>query len=237
MQLKKSWFRNAFTGAITLAMVPGTVLADGKSEISDEVERTQKAAEVLHTMTQSEDSNIPEYLLEKAEGIAIIPNVVKGALLVGGRYGKGIVSQRLDNGEWSSPVFVGIGGASYGFQAGVKSTDLVLIFTSKDGLEGLLEDNLELGGEIGVAVGPIGRKASLATNLTVDSPILSYSRSEGLFAGASLEGAVLSLDHGANEDVYGKGFNAEHVLTGKVMAPEALSLVVAELDVHADSGR
>ena len=193
-----------------------------EAEEMDEAKRAQKAADVLGAMLKAEDREIPEYLLSKAEGIAVIPHVVKGAFMVGGRFGKGLVSARRDDGTWSAPVYVDIGGASYGFQIGVEATDLVLVFVEKGGLEALLKDKLELGGNATIAAGPLGRKASVGTNVTLDSAIYSYSRTKGVFAGVSLEGAVLNVDGSANQEIYGKEMTADQILNGKdVATPKA----------------
>ncbi|HMB71345.1 MAG TPA: lipid-binding SYLF domain-containing protein, partial [bacterium] len=121
-----------------------------------------------------------------------------------------------DDGSWSSPAYVSLGGASYGFQIGVEATDLVLIFTDKSGLDALLDDKLKLGAEAGVTAGPLGRKAEVGTNVTLDSAIYAYSRSTGLFAGVALDGAVMTLDDDANERVYGSKISHQALLRGSV---------------------
>lgn len=143
---------------------------------------------------------------------------MKGAVLVGGKFGKGLVAERRDDGTWSAPSYVDLGGASYGFQIGVEATDLVLVFTEKDGLKALLKDKVKLGGNASIAAGPLGREASAGTNVTLDSAIYSYSRTKGIFAGLSLEGAVLAIDDSANETVYGKELTAEQILNSKDVA-------------------
>ena len=155
---------------------------------STEAERAEMAAEVLKASLTGEDQSIPKALLEEAHAVVVVPHVVKGAFLVGGQYGKGLVSWRDADGNWSAPAFVSMGGASYGFQAGVKAVDLVLVVTDPNGLQALMDDELKLGAGIGVTAGPIGRDAEASTNLTLDTGIYSYSRSKGLFAGASRPG-------------------------------------------------
>ncbi|HMB70325.1 MAG TPA: lipid-binding SYLF domain-containing protein [bacterium] len=184
-------------------------------KMSDEQERAQMAAEVLSAAVTSEDGAIPEALLRKAWGVAVVPHVVKGAFGVGGRWGKGLVTCRTKDGRWSAPSFVSMGGASYGFQIGVEATDLILVFTDRSGLEGLLEDKVKLGADAGLTAGPIGRKAEAGTNLTLDSAIYSYSRSKGLFAGVALDGAVMTVDEEANGKAYGKDVSADALLHGK----------------------
>jgi lipid-binding SYLF domain-containing protein len=243
--------RNAFSWILALAVAgspilfAGTAAAGGKdtekaekgemkrAEEMDEAERAQMAADVIEELLGAEDGEIPEYLLENAQGIAVIPNVVKGALFVGGKFGKGLVAARQADGDWSAPAYVDLGGASYGLQIGVEATDLVLVFVEKDGLKALLEDNLKLGGEISIAAGPIGRKAAAGTNLTLDSAIYSYSRTKGIFAGVSMEGAILNIDGSANEAVYGAELTAEQILHNEELdTPEAAMPFHAALHKH-----
>jgi lipid-binding SYLF domain-containing protein len=215
----------ALTAGAALAaslILPATAAAAGanaapdQKQSTDEMERAQRAADVLEAMAGSEDAAIPQALLDKAYGVAVIPHVVKAALTVGGSWGKGLVAQRSEKGgEWSAPVFVSIGGASYGAQAGVQATDLLLFFTEPSGLDALLGDKLKLGADAGLTAGPIGRQGEVGTNLTLDSAIYSYSRSKGLFAGIALDGSVLQVDDDADARVYGKDVSAKQILSGK----------------------
>src|SRR5207237_10229762 len=145
----------------------------------DAQERLEKAASVLQDLTQAEDKRIPDALLERAEAIAVIPNMIKGAFGIGGRYGKGVVSKRLSEGRWSSPAFIQIGGGSFGLQIGATSTDLVLVFTDAKALD-LLEKgkDLKLGLDAGVVAGPIGREAEAGVNANLESAIYAYSRAK-----------------------------------------------------------
>ncbi|MEZ4647559.1 MAG: lipid-binding SYLF domain-containing protein [Candidatus Eisenbacteria bacterium] len=199
---------------------------------SNEAERAEMAAEVLKASLTGEDQSIPKALLEEAHAVVVIPHVVKGAFLVGGQYGKGLVSWRDDNGDWSAPAFVSMGGASYGFQAGVKAVDLVLVVTDPNGLQALMDDELKLGAGVGVTAGPIGRDAEAATNLTLDTGIYSYSRSKGLFAGASLEGAVLTLDDDANRKVYGDTTTGKVLLSSKHGGNDTVKPFLQSLDTY-----
>jgi lipid-binding SYLF domain-containing protein len=147
-------------------------------------------------------------LIDKAEAIAVFPGVIKAAFIIGGRGGQGLISRRIPGG-WSAPAFYNIGGGSVGLQVGAQKTDYVMLIMNADGLNGLMEDKFELGGEMSVAAGPVGREAAASTNLTLDAGILSYSRSKGLFAGVALKGAVISPDNNLNEAAYdGKKANA-----------------------------
>lgn len=180
-------------------------------------DRIAKAASVLQTLTEVTDKRIPNRLLDRAEAVMVIPNMVKGAFGIGGRYGKGVVSRRQADGRWSAPAFVQIGGGSFGAQLGVSSTDLVLVFTDAKALD-LLENgkDLKLGVDAGVVAGPIGRSAEAGVNANLESAIYAYSRSKGLFAGIALDGAVLDLDDSMNKKVYGESVSARDVLNGKV---------------------
>jgi lipid-binding SYLF domain-containing protein len=181
-------------------------------------ERAEKAAAVLQELTGAADKRVPNDLLARAEAIAVIPNMMKGALGIGGRYGKGLVSQRLENGRWSPPAFIEIGGGSFGAQIGVSSTDLVLVFTDAKALDLLAGGkDLKLGVDAGVVAGPIGREAEAGVNANLKTAIYAYSRSKGLFAGVALDGAVLDMDNSENKAVYGSA-SARQILDGQVAA-------------------
>lgn len=213
---------------------PGTAAEVKGNHESNEVERAIMAADVIHEMMTGEDQEIPEALLEKAQGIAVIPHVVKGAFVLGGQFGKGVVTQRID-GAWSRPAVVDLGGVSYGFQAGVQATDLVLVFIERDGLDSLLDDGLKFGANASVAAGPVGRSAEASTNLTLDSAIYAYSRSKGVFAGIALDGAVLSLDDSANQKVYGADVDARALLNETGDVPKELEPFMNALRAHTGS--
>jgi lipid-binding SYLF domain-containing protein len=149
------------------------------------------------------DKAIPRELLEKAVAIAVFPNVVKAGFVVGGRGGDGVVARRTASG-WSAPVFYNIGGASIGAQIGAQKTDYVMLFMNEGSLRELLDDKLEFEGSLSVAAGPVGRTIGAGTNATLDSGILIWSRSKGLFAGATIGGAVLTADNSINEAFYNK---------------------------------
>jgi lipid-binding SYLF domain-containing protein len=158
------------------------------------------------------DRGIPKDLLQRCRGLAIFPAVVKVGLVLGVSFGTGIVVKRDEKtGEWSRPAFFNIRGGSVGVQAGAQATDLVLLVMNEEGVEGLLEDKFTLGADVSVAAGPIGRQASAETSVRLDSGILSYSRSKGLFAGLALKGAALEPDNEANEIYHGKGITVQDV--------------------------
>jgi lipid-binding SYLF domain-containing protein len=180
----------------------------------DEFKKAQESAEVLGEVMRIPEKGIPPVLLKHAHAIAIIPSVIKGAFIVGGRHGTGVVLVRGENGRWSDPVFISITGGSVGWQVGATSTDLILVFKSMKGVEGLLKGKFTLGADAAVAAGPVGRNAEAATDVTLKSEILSYSRSRGLFAGLSLEGAGLSVDDDADAAYYGRELSAKAILAG-----------------------
>jgi lipid-binding SYLF domain-containing protein len=201
--------------------------AKASADLKEYSERAQKSAEVLTEIMGIPERDIPEDLMSRAKGIAVIPHVVKGALGFGGRYGKGLMSQRLSNGQWSSPIFVQIGGGSVGLQIGVEATDLVLVFTRSDGVQSLLKGKMTLGADASVAAGPVGRKASVATDVLLKTGVFSYSRSKGLFAGISLDGAALTIDDSANEKVFGKVDPKQIVNSRQNMNPVVMPFVTA----------
>lgn len=202
----------------------------------DEQSKVSTASAVIAEVVQAGDSGIPEALLENAHGIAVIPNVVKGAIGVGGRWGKGLVSERLANGQWSPPVNVSMGGASYGFQVGVSSTDLVLVFTDPKGVTDILGDGLKLGADVQVTAGPVGRSAEFGTNARFGTAIYSYSRSEGIFAGAALDGAVIQVDESGNREMYGRDVDASTLLAGEVKPPIGTKPFLDALRTHVSPG-
>jgi len=207
---------------VCTALGAGALLAQNdkavaSGDMKNYSERAQNSANVLAEVMAIPDGGVPDDLMARAHGIAVIPHVVKGAFGIGGRYGKGLVSQRMANGKWSTPAFVEIGGGSFGLQLGVEATDLVLVFTNDSGLKGLLKGKVTLGADATVAAGPVGRKATVGTDVLLKSAIFSYSRSKGLFAGVSLDGAALTMDDDANGKVYGKSVSGESILTMKAV--------------------
>ena len=196
--------------------------AQKKANLEDEVGQSEKAAKVFGEIMGTPDKGIPQDLLEKAECVAVFPSVLKAGFVVGGQGGRGVASCRTVNG-WSAPAYFTLGGASVGFQIGAESTDLVMLFMNKDGLNSLLSDEFTLGGDASVAAGPVGRQAGAETDLKLNAQILSYSRSKGLFAGLELKGLVIKADKDDMRDVYGEGVTAKEVLKdNKVTAPVAI---------------
>jgi lipid-binding SYLF domain-containing protein len=188
---------------------------------SDEAERAAQAASVLNEIMGIPESSIPEELMARAHGIAVIPHVVKGAFGIGGQWGKGLMSQRREDGSWSPPSYIEIGGGSFGLQIGVQASDVVLVFTDESGLKGLLKGKVKLGADASATAGPVGRKAEVGTDVLLRSAVFAYSRSKGLFAGISLDGSVVGIDDSANRKVYGKDVTGEQILLGEAVRTNA----------------
>jgi lipid-binding SYLF domain-containing protein len=196
-------------------------MAQQSKEQAAEADRAVQAAYVLTEVMNIPENAIPEQLMARAHGIAVIPHVVKGAFGIGGQWGKGLMSQRREDGSWSPPAYIEIGGGSFGLQIGVQAVDIVLVFTDEDGLKGLLKDKLKLGADASVTAGPVGRKAEVGTDILLRSAVFAYSRSKGLFAGISLDGSVVAIDDGANRAIYGKSLKGEQILLGNAVQANA----------------
>ena len=190
---------------------------------SDEADRVKESATVLGEIMNAADSAIPSSVLGKAEGIAIFPGTIRGGFIVGAERGRGIVSVRDEKTRaWSSPAFLTITGGSVGLQIGVRATDLVLIIQNGRGLENLVRNEFKIGAGAAATAGPVGRDAQAATDIQLRAEILSYSRSRGLFAGATVEGATIRQDEDANGRFYGEKFTTRQVVfDNKAKAPEA----------------
>lgn len=189
--------------------------------LTREAERLNTSSEVLREIMMIPEKQIPPSLLRNAYGVVIIPGVIKVGFILGGRFGEGVVSVRDSQGNWSPPVFLNLTGGSLGFQIGAQSTDVILVFKSRSSVEGLMEGKFTVGADASAAAGPVGRSAKAGTDIKLSSEIYSYSRSRGLFAGVSLEGAVLEIDPVANGNYYQQpGIPPRSILGGQV-APEA----------------
>ena len=204
----------AFSACLLVVISANLAAAQKSSRLQDAARHAQEASEVFTQIMNVRERAIPKELLDKAEAIAVFPGVLKAAFIFGGKGGQGVISKRTPKG-WSAPAFFNIGGGSFGAQIGATKTDYVLLIMNQEGLNGLLKDKFELGGEIGIAAGPVGREAAASTNPRLDAGILSYSRSKGAFIGAAIKGAAISPDNDLNEAVY--GMKAKDVLTNKSM--------------------
>lgn len=208
---------------VTLSCVFGlvaTLSATGKLK-QDEIKRLDEAASVLNELRGTPDNGIPQDLWNKAECAVVIPSLKKAAFVIGGEYGAGVMSCK-NGSAWSAPIFMQLAKGSVGFQIGAQSTDLVLLVMNRRGMEKLLSDKVTLGADMSVAAGPVGRTASAATDAQLNAEILSYSRSQGLFAGINLSGGTLKPDKEALARAYGPDVSARDVAFGvahPVLAP------------------
>jgi SH3 domain-containing YSC84-like protein 1 len=185
--------------------------------------RAQKAADAFSKIMKAPDNGIPGELLDRAWCVAVFPAVKKAGFILGGQYGRGLISCRRSPGSWGAPSFFTIGGGSIGLQVGGQEVDLVLLIMNQAGVDGLLQNRFELGAGAAVSAGPVGRNTSASTDILLKSQVISYSRSRGLFAGLELKGAVLSPDNDANEATYQQPVTARDIiLEGKVRAPESI---------------
>ena len=200
---------------ITLTVLAGfssqAALASAREEA-----RLIEASGVLEELFAQKDTAIPEKLMARAYGIAVIPNVVKVAAVVGGRRGSGAMVVRDASGKFSDPIMVSLTGGNIGWQIGVQSTDIVLVFTTAKGVEGIADGKLTLGADASVAAGPVGRAASAATDQNFTAEVYSYSRNRGLFAGVALDGSILNMDSKSNKGLYGKSASASDIIDRRV---------------------
>src|SRR5437762_2271104 len=191
---------------VLLASTFGVGQKPNQKQISNAAVTAQKATRALDEIMSISDRSIPVDLLRKAKAVAVFPNVLKGAFIIGGQGGKGLIARRT-RGGWGPPALFKLGGGSVGFQIGGSSTDVVMLFMTDNSVKNLLEDKFEIGGEASAAAGPVGRTAKASTDVQLKAQILSYSRSKGLFAGISLSGVVISADNDANNALYSHSAN------------------------------
>jgi lipid-binding SYLF domain-containing protein len=212
--------------AALLTAAPGASMAQEREEA-----RILVATQVLDEIKGMRDQNMPDWLLDRAYGIAVIPDVVKVGLVFGGRRGKGLLVVRDAQGQWTNPVFVALTGGSIGWQAGVQTTDVVLVFTTRRGVEGITDGKLTLGADASVAAGPVGRQASAATDANFAAEVYSYSRAKGLFAGIALDGSVITIDGNANALFYKKpGVTASDIMSASApTAPASAQRFIATI--------
>jgi lipid-binding SYLF domain-containing protein len=203
-------------------------------EHSQDLKRIQNAQEVFHELMQTPDHAIPRELLKSAKCIAIIPGQKKAGFIVAAEYGKGLAMCGAEH-DWTGPVFLTVAGGGFGPLIGGSSTDVVMVFRNREGFQKLLNDKFKVGADATAAAGPVGRNAAAATDLEMHAEILTYSRSRGVFAGVSLEGAVVAPDRKADEALYGSGVDREAILSGKVQVPEPARDLVAEIRRYTEA--
>ena len=211
-----------------LAMLSLGTLCWAGSAREDATERLDNAKQVVHEIMGMPDKGIPEEVLEHAKCIAVVPHMVKGGFVFGGKGGKGVATCRTAD-SWSAPAFITISGGSWGLQIGVEAVDVVLIIQNEKGMQKLLESNFQIGADASAAAGPVGRHAEAGTDWKMDTEILTYSRAKGAFAGLTLEGASIRQDNDSRHAMYGRNVTTRALLLGKVAAPAAAQPFLAEI--------
>jgi lipid-binding SYLF domain-containing protein len=224
--------------AVLLALSPALAGASAatdpsapQSAAAGQVKKVEDAIRVLEEMMKESDKSIPVGLIEDCAGLAIIPDVIKAGLVIGGRHGKGVLLVRTKDGGWTNPSFIDLKGGSIGWQAGVESADIILVFRTPRSIENITEGKFTLGADAGVAAGPLGRSAEASTDSALKAEILAYSRSRGLYAGLTLQGSSLQEDRKANWSFYGTDVSPKDIFEGKVTAvPEAAAKLRSPLE-------
>src|SRR6266403_4969150 len=217
--------------AIGLMCLGGTYASPGTAR-EDTAKRLQSSVDVLQAIMATPDKGIPEEVLSNAKCILVVPDLIKGGFIFGGKHGRGVATCRTANG-WSAPAFVSVGGGSWGLQIGVEGVDLVMLVMNDQGFQHLLSSKFQLTGEGSVAAGPVGRHASAGTDWKMNTEMLTYSRSKGVFAGITLEGAVVEQDNDSTKAIYGKNVKFRNILSGRVSTPQSAE---AFMRAVADAG-
>ncbi len=215
---------------VTLVVWLGSfaLAADDQPKQSKAVDRVQAAADVLNEIQSAPDSGIPEEILGRSQCVAVVPSMLKGGFIVGGKYGRGLASCRTAKG-WSSPEFFTVKGGSFGFQIGGQAVDLVMLIMNNDGMQHLLSSQFALGADASVAAGPVGRHAEGNTDWKMRAQVLTYSRARGVFAGVSLNGAVVKQDKDSTREFYGHMVTSKAALTGEVEPPASANAFLSTL--------
>jgi len=226
--------------SILLTVLPILAEVASAADKSKDDDRLRNCGTVLREILDVPD-DIPQDLLDKADCVVVFPSVLKAAFIVGGSYGRGVMSCRQGDdfkGSWGAPTMMALEGGSFGFQIGGEATDFVLLVMNEGGARGILNSKVKLGADASVAAGPVGRDTSAESDATLRADILSYSRARGLFAGVSLEGSTIRPDNGDNRRLYGRKISARDiVLSGTVAVPPAAGELVATLDTKTPKHR
>jgi SH3 domain-containing YSC84-like protein 1 len=228
--------RSLWTSSLALLLVVPSALAQ-----KDEEKRLEESGTVMREILNAPD-HIPQSILDKARCVVVLPSVVKGAFVVGGSYGHGAMVCRTGphfRGPWGAPAMYSLEGISFGFQIGGQATDFVLLIMNNSGVNSILRSKVKLGGDASVAAGPVGRDAEADTDAFMRAEILSYSRTRGIFAGVSLEGATLHPDDDADAALYGKDIRARQIVEGPASPniPAAAEVLVHELSKASPAPR
>ena len=220
-------------------LVIGALLAAGgniwASARQDSIKRLHMSTDVIRAVMNTPDKGIPESVINATKCIVVIPDLVKGGFIFGGEHGRGIASCRTREG-WSAPAFLSVGGGSWGLQIGLQGVDVVMLVMNERGLQHLLSSKFELSGDAAASAGPVGRQATAGTDWTANTEILSYSRSHGLFAGITLNGAVVEPDADSTRAIYGSDPTFRSILSGRVSAPRSTRVFMREIHALGRSG-
>lgn len=226
-----------FAKLLMLAAALGMLLAGATAAMAlDKFEAQTKLDEatiIVRKMMSSKDSDAARWLLARSKGVIIVPDMVKAGLVIGGKFGRGVMLARLPNGSWSAPVFLILGGVSAGFQIGAQTTELFMVLMNHKGIDGVLKGKAKFGVDAAVTGGPWGRDAAAGLNAaSLKADIYSYSRSQGLYGGATLDGAGMEVDKETTKHYYGKSLSIKKILEGKVKAGEEAKRLIAVLDKY-----
>src|ERR1700688_4401374 len=220
--------KNLVRLTLLLSLCSLALAADDPAKESKASDRVQAAAEVLNEIQSAPDSGIPDNILSKSECVAVVPSMLKGGFIVGAKYGRGLASCRTPKG-WSAPAFFTVKGGSVGFQIGGQAVDLVMLVMNNDGMQHLLSSQFALGADASVAAGPVGRHAEGNTDWKMRAQVLTYSRARGVFAGVSLNGAVIKQDKDATREFYGRMVPFRTLLTGEIDPPAGANAFLTTL--------
>ncbi len=223
-----SYSRN-FVALLAIVCLTAT-LAWANQTKTDVEDRLQSAAKTLKEIEGAPDKGIPQEVMEGAKCVAIVPSMIRGGFIFGGRYGRGVATCKLPDGKWSAPSFFTIAGGSWGAQIGVENVQLVMMIMNDDGMRHLLQDKLKFGADASASAGPVGRQVSASEGWKLNSPILTYSRAQGAFAGIDLNGAEIEKDGDSTRAMYGKDLSTTAILTGKVPVPAAARSFIAAVN-------
>lgn len=224
-------------GAVLASLLALVLIAPVTFAQKDEQKRLEESGQVMREILNMKDS-IPSDLLNRTRCVIVLPSVVKGAFVVGASYGRGDMVCRSGpnyDGPWGAPSMMALEGVSFGFQAGGQATDFVLLVMNRSGINSILKSKVKLGGDASVAAGPVGRTAEADTDAFMRAEILTYSRSRGIFAGVSLEGATLHTDDDANAAVYGHDVNARRIIEGPTPPPPPASAQLLDSELEKAS--
>lgn len=206
---------------LAFLVLTGSTIDDSTSNV-ETVGKLEESIKIIEDMHSVENKGLPISMIQKSEGIVIVPEIVKAGFIFAGKHGKGIALIKDENGQWSNPILVKTTGGSFGFQIGVQKIELILVFKNRKHIEAIAEGEFEIGADASATAGPVGRSTSASTNAQMEAEIYSYSKSKGLFVGVSLKGSKLSMDNERNDEFYGiEDVAAEDIFSNSVSAHDA----------------